>query len=149
MSARVGIIMGSANDAEILDHARKTLKTFDIECEFRALSAHRAPQQVVEWAQGAKGRGIEVIIASAGLAAHLAGVVAANTTIPVLGVPAGGGSLGGMDSLLSTVQMPKGTPVATLAIGKAGAINAGIMACLLYTSPSPRDATLSRMPSSA
>ena len=129
MSHKVGIIMGSANDAEVLKHAKSTLEeTFGIETEFRALSAHRAPSQVVEWAQGAEDRGVKVIIASAGLAAHLAGVVAANTTIPVLGVPAGGGSLGGFDSLLSTVQMPKGTPVATLAIGKAGAINAAIFA---------------------
>jgi len=126
---KVGIIMGSASDADILDHARKTLQDeFGIETEFRALSAHRTPDQVIEWTRSAPERGVKVIIASAGLAAHLAGVVAANTTMPVLGVPVDGGGMGGLDSLLSTVQMPKGTPVGTLAVGKAGAINAALLA---------------------
>ena len=125
---KVGIIMGSASDAPILEHARSTLKEFGIESEFRALSAHRSPAAVIEWTTGAEERGIKVIIASAGLAAHLAGVVAAHTTLPVLGVPVDGGGMGGLDSLLSTVQMPKGTPVGTLAVGKSGAINAAILA---------------------
>lgn len=124
----VGIIMGSASDDNILKHAKETLETFGIKPEYRALSAHRSPDVVIKWATEAESRGIKVIIASAGLAAHLAGVVAANTTLPVLGVPVDGGGLGGLDSLLSTVQMPKGTPVGTLAIGKSGAINAALLA---------------------
>lgn len=137
MATLVGIIMGSASDAEVLEQARKTLKIFDIDCEFRAMSAHRTPTEAVEWAKGAEDRGLKVIIASAGLAAHLAGVVAANTALPVLGVPAGGGSLGGFDSLLSTVQMPKGTPVATLAIGKTGAVNAALFAARIIAVGDP------------
>lgn len=125
---KVGIIMGSANDAEVLELSRETLRELDIACEFRALSAHRTPDVVIEWAQTAEERGIGVIIAAAGLAAHLAGVVAANTTIPVIGVPVGGGSLNGLDALLSTVQMPRGTPVGAVAIGKSGAVNAALFA---------------------
>ena len=125
---KVGIVMGSASDVEILSLARETLEPFGIETEMRILSAHRSPFEACEWAKTAEERGCKVLIAAAGLAAHLAGVVAAHTSLPVLGVPLPGGSLGGMDSLLSTVQMPKGTPVATLAIGKAGAVNAALMA---------------------
>jgi 5-(carboxyamino)imidazole ribonucleotide mutase len=124
----VGVIMGSRSDWETMKHAVETLESLGIPAEARALSAHRTPQEVAEWASGAEGRGIEVIIAAAGGAAHLAGVVAAHTVIPVLGVPMKGWSLDGLDSLLSTVQMPRGVPVGTLAIGKAGAVNAALLA---------------------
>jgi len=124
----VGIIMGSISDLEIMKHAQETLNEFGINSEMRALSAHRTPKEVCEWAETAEERGIKVIIAAAGMAAHLAGVVAAHTALPVLGVPLPGGALTGLDSLLSTVQMPKGTPVATFAIGQAGAVNAALTA---------------------
>ena len=124
----VAIVMGSANDAETMKGSREVLEAFGVSCEFRAMSAHRTPEQVVAWVKECNTRGTKVIIAAAGLAAHLAGVVAANTVLPVIGVPLDGGPLNGFDSLLSTVQMPKGTPVATVAIGKAGATNAGLLA---------------------
>jgi 5-(carboxyamino)imidazole ribonucleotide mutase len=124
----VAVMMGSRSDLETMDAARKTLQDFGVPCEVRALSAHRTPEVVAEFVQGAEGRGIEVFIAAAGGAAHLAGVVAANTTLPVLGVPIETKALGGLDSLLSTVQMPGGIPVGTLAIGKAGATNAALLA---------------------
>ena len=124
----VGVIMGSRSDWDTMKHAVDTLETLGISAEVRALSAHRTPQEVGEWASGAEERGLEVIIAAAGGAAHLAGVVAAHTILPVLGVPMKAWSLDGLDSLLSTVQMPRGVPVGTLAIGKAGAVNAALLA---------------------
>lgn len=124
----VGIVMGSANDVETLQVAKKTLEEFGVAVEMRALSAHRSPDDAIKWAKEAKAKGMKVLIASAGMAAHLAGVVAANTTLPVIGVPLPGGVLDGLDSLLSTVQMPKGTPVGTVAVGKAGAANAALLA---------------------
>ena len=131
MGAVVGIIMGSASDVEIMKLAKETLQEFGITSEMRVMSAHRTPQEACAWATNAKADGKRVIIAAAGMAAHLAGVVAAHTTLPVLGVPLPGGVMDGMDSLLSTVQMPKGTPVATFAVGKAGAVNAALFAVRL------------------
>jgi 5-(carboxyamino)imidazole ribonucleotide mutase len=124
----VGVLMGSKSDWETMSHCVATLEALGIPCEARVLSAHRTPDEAVENAETAEQRGLEVIIAAAGGAAHLAGVMAAKTTLPVLGVPMKGWSLDGLDSLLSTVQMPGGVPVGTLAIGKAGAINAGLLA---------------------
>lgn len=122
------VIMGSKSDWETMQETAKTLKQFGIPYEAHVASAHRCPDKVVELCQQAEGRGVRVIIAAAGGAAHLAGVCAASTHLPILGVPMKGWSLDGMDSLLSTVQMPSGIPVATFAIGKAGAINAAICA---------------------
>lgn len=124
----VGVIMGSRSDWETMKHTVETLEALGIPTETLALSAHRTPQEVAEWATQAESRGMEVIVAAAGGAAHLAGVVAAHTVLPVLGVPMKAWSLDGLDSLLSTVQMPKGVPVGTLAIGKAGAVNAALLA---------------------
>ena len=124
----VGVLMGSKSDWETMSHCVATLEALGIQCEARVLSAHRTPDEAVEYAETAEQRGLEVIIAAAGGAAHLAGVMAAKTTLPVLGVPMKGWSLDGLDSLLSTVQMPGGVPVGTLAIGKAGAINAALLA---------------------
>jgi len=122
------VIMGSKSDWETMQETAKTLKQFGIPFEAHVASAHRCPDKVVELCQQAEGRGIRAIIAAAGGAAHLAGVCAGTTHLPVLGVPMKGWALDGMDSLLSTVQMPSGIPVATFAIGKAGAINAAIFA---------------------
>jgi 5-(carboxyamino)imidazole ribonucleotide mutase len=124
----VSIVMGSDTDLEVMSEAPKTLKSFGIPHEIDDASAHRSPARTSQFARAAAGRGIKVIIAGAGGAAHLAGVIAAETTLPVIGVPIPSSSLQGMDSLLATVQMPAGIPVATLAIGKAGATNAGILA---------------------
>ena len=124
----VGIIMGSRSDWETMRHAARTLDTLAIAHEARVMSAHRTPGLVDEYIGGAAGRGLEVIIAGAGGAAHLAGVAAAKTLLPVLGVPIPSTALNGIDSLLSTVQMPGGIPVGTLAIGKPGAINAALLA---------------------
>ena len=124
----VGVLMGSKSDWETMSHCVSTLEGLGIACEARVISAHRTPDEAVEYAETAEKRGIEVLIAAAGGAAHLAGVIAAKTTLPVLGVPMKGWSLDGLDSLLSTVQMPGGVPVGTLAIGKAGAVNAGLLA---------------------
>jgi 5-(carboxyamino)imidazole ribonucleotide mutase len=124
----VSIVMGSDSDLEIMREAAKALASFDIAYEIDVTSAHRSPERTAEFAQNARARGIRVIIAGAGGAAHLAGVIAAHTTLPVIGVPIPSTSLNGLDSLLSTVQMPAGIPVATVAIGKAGATNAGILA---------------------
>lgn len=120
--------MGSTSDWEVMQNAVETLERFGIECERNVISAHRAPALLTEYATGARARGLSCIIAGAGAAAHLAGVTAAQTDIPVLGVPLESGSLRGMDSLLATVQMPGGIPVATFAIGKSGAINAALFA---------------------
>ena len=126
--ALVGVLMGSKSDWETMCNASSTLDALGIPHEVRVLSAHRTPDQAAEYAQTAEARGLEVLIAAAGGAAHLAGVLAAKTTLPVLGVPMKGWSLDGLDSLLSTVQMPHGVPVGTLAIGNAGAVNAALLA---------------------
>ena len=124
----VGILMGSTSDWEVMKQAAKMLDEFGVAYEARAMSAHRTPDLVEEFVKAAPGRGMKCIIAGAGGAAHLAGVVAAHTTLPVLGVPMPSKHLNGLDSLLSTVQMPKGIPVATFAIGDAGAANAALYA---------------------
>jgi 5-(carboxyamino)imidazole ribonucleotide mutase len=124
----VAVIMGSKSDWDTMRHADQTLTDFGVPHECRVISAHRTPQLASEFASGAAGRGIQIIIAAAGGAAHLAGVLAAHTTLPVLGVPMKSDALNGMDSLLATVQMPAGIPVGTLAIGKPGAINAALFA---------------------
>src|SRR5881409_3617244 len=127
----VGIIMGSKSDWETLSHAAETLETLEVPFEVRVLSAHRTPDQLFEYAASAEGRGLEVIIAGAGGAAHLPGVAAAKTILPVLGVPVESKALNGLDSLLSMVQMPAGVPVGTLAIGNAGAANAALLAAAM------------------
>jgi 5-(carboxyamino)imidazole ribonucleotide mutase len=124
----IGIVMGSASDWDIMKAAAKMLEEFGVPYEAKAMSAHRTPDLVAEWAKDAAKRGLKAIIAGAGGAAHLAGVVAAHTTLPVLGVPMPSKHLQGLDSLLSTVQMPSGIPVATFAIGEAGAANAALYA---------------------
>src|SRR5262244_486912 len=124
----VSIVMGSDSDLEIMNEAAKALDDFGIAYEIDVTSAHRSPARTSEYARNAAGRGIKVIIAGAGGAAHLAGVIAAETTLPIIGVPIPSTPLNGMDSLLAIVQMPAGIPVATVAIGKAGATNAGILA---------------------
>jgi 5-(carboxyamino)imidazole ribonucleotide mutase len=129
--------MGSASDWEIMKAAAKMLDEFGVPYEAKAMSAHRTPQAVAEWAANAQKNGMKAIIAAAGGAAHLAGVVAAHTTLPVLGVPMPSKHLQGLDSLLSTVQMPKGIPVATFAIGDAGAANAALFAVALLSLSNP------------
>jgi 5-(carboxyamino)imidazole ribonucleotide mutase len=133
----VGIIMGSKTDLEILQGAVEILREFGIEHELRILSAHRTPEKVLEWSQAAEERGLEVLIAGAGSAAALPGVVAAKTVLPVLGVPVASTTLGGVDALLSIVQMPKGVPVGTLAIGKGGAANAALLAVSILAAKRP------------
>ena len=127
-SPLVGIIMGSKSDWETMSAAAETLTQFGVPHECRVMSAHRSPQLAAEFAANAESRGLQVVIAGAGGAAHLAGVMAAHTLLPVLGVPMKSDALKGLDSLLSTVQMPAGIPVGTLAIGKAGATNAALLA---------------------
>ena len=134
---QVGILMGSKSDWDTMQHARNTLREFDVPCECRVLSAHRTPAEAMQYAATAEERGIGVLIAAAGGAAHLAGVVAAHTVLPVLGVPMKGWALDGLDSLLSTVQMPCGIPVGTLAIGKAGAVNAALLAVSILGTSRP------------
>jgi 5-(carboxyamino)imidazole ribonucleotide mutase len=133
----VGIIMGSKTDLETLNGATEVLKEFGIAYEIRVLSAHRTPEQVLEWSATAEQRGLEVLIAGAGGAAHLPGVVAAKTVLPVLGVPVASSTLGGADALLSIVQMPKGVPVGKLAIGKSGAANAALLAIAIMAGKRP------------
>ncbi|PYS46479.1 MAG: 5-(carboxyamino)imidazole ribonucleotide mutase [Acidobacteria bacterium] len=133
----VAVVMGSTSDWETMQHADKTLSEFDVPHECRVLSAHRTPMQSAEFAVSAEGRGIEVIIAAAGGAAHLAGVLAAHTLLPVLGVPMESKSLKGLDSLLSIVQMPAGIPVGTLAIGRAGATNAALLSIAILANSRP------------
>jgi 5-(carboxyamino)imidazole ribonucleotide mutase len=130
-------MMGSRSDWEVMRQASETLKEFGVAHECRVLSAHRTPAETAEYARSAEQRGIEVIIAAAGMAAHLAGVVAAHTTLPVLGVPLEGSSLKGLDALLATVMMPGGIPVGTLAIGKAGAVNAALLAIAILANKRP------------
>jgi 5-(carboxyamino)imidazole ribonucleotide mutase len=127
----IGIIMGSRSDWETMRHAAETLDTLGIAYEAKVVSAHRTPDRLYDYARSAAGRGLKVIIAGAGGAAHLPGMAAALTRLPVLGVPVESKALSGMDSLLSIVQMPAGIPVGTLAIGKAGAINAGLLAAAM------------------
>lgn len=130
-SPLIGIVMGSTSDWETMKSAAKVLEEFGVPFDAKAMSAHRTPHAVAEWAANAQKNGLKAIIAAAGGAAHLAGVVAAHTTLPVLGVPMPSKHLQGLDSLLSTVQMPKGIPVATFAIGEAGAGNAALFAIAL------------------
>ena len=141
----VGVVMGSKSDWETMKHADEVLSRFGVPHECRVLSAHRSPRLTSEYAATAEKRGLAVIIAAAGGAAHLAGVVAAHTLVPVLGVPMESASLKGLDSLLSTVQMPGGIPVGTLGIGKSGATNAALLAVsILARSDAPLKAKLRR-----
>jgi 5-(carboxyamino)imidazole ribonucleotide mutase len=133
----VGVIMGSKSDWETMRHAGETLTQFGVPHECRVVSAHRTPDWMAEYAHTAESRGLEVIIAGAGGAAHLPGMVAAQTLVPVLGVPVESHALKGMDSLLSIVQMPGGIPVGTLAIGRAGAINAALLAVAILANSRP------------
>jgi 5-(carboxyamino)imidazole ribonucleotide mutase len=134
---RVGIIMGSRSDRETMQEAARILEEFGIAYEMKVVSAHRTPDLMFRYAEQAEERGIEVIIAGAGGAAHLPGMTAAKTTLPVIGVPVLSSTLNGIDSLLSIVQMPRGVPVATVAIGKAGAANAGLLAARILGSRDP------------
>ena len=134
----VGIIMGSTSDWDTMQHVALTLDTLGISYEKRVISAHRTPKLMYEWGTSAEARGLKVIIAGAGGAAHLAGVAAALTPLPVLGVPMESASLKGLDSLLSMVQMPGGIPVATFAIGKPGAINAALFAAAILAHGDPK-----------
>ncbi|MGE7925564.1 5-(carboxyamino)imidazole ribonucleotide mutase [Viridibacillus arvi] len=133
MSSKIGVIMGSSSDWETMKHACDVLDELQIPYEKKVVSAHRTPDLMFEYAQGARTRGLHVIIAGAGGAAHLPGMVAAKTTLPVIGVPVQSKALNGLDSLLSIVQMPGGVPVATVAIGKAGATNAGLLAAQILS----------------
>jgi 5-(carboxyamino)imidazole ribonucleotide mutase len=135
--ALVGVIMGSSSDWETLRHAAETLAELGVAHEVKVVSAHRTPDLMFEYAATAEARGLEVIIAGAGGAAHLPGMVAAKTVVPVLGVPVQSQALSGMDSLLSIAQMPAGIPVGTLAIGKAGATNAGLLAAAIVGGKHP------------
>lgn len=133
MNSQVAVIMGSTSDWETMQHACQSLDELAIPYEKKVVSAHRTPDAMFTFAEEARGRGIKVIIAGAGGAAHLPGMVAAKTTLPVIGVPVQSKALNGLDSLLSIVQMPGGIPVATTAIGKAGAINAGLLAAQMLS----------------
>ena len=133
----VAVIMGSKSDWETMRHASDTLTALGVDHETRVVSAHRTPTYMAEYAQAAEARGIQVIIAAAGGAAHLPGMVAAHTTVPVLGVPIESHTLKGVDSLLSIVQMPRGVPVGTLAIGKSGAANAALLAIAMLATRDP------------
>ena len=137
----VGVVMGSQSDWEVMQHAAKVLKDFGVPFEQAVVSAHRTPDAMFEYAEQARGRGLQCIIAGAGGSAHLPGMIAAKTTLPVLGVPVPTRHLAGQDSLYSIVQMPKGIPVATFAIGEAGAANAGLFAVSLLAGS---DASLAR-----
>ena len=136
-SSLVAVVMGSSSDWETMQHAVEVLDRFEVPHERHIVSAHRTPVWMAEFATAAEGRGVEVIIAGAGGAAHLPGMVAAHTPLPVLGVPVQSAALQGLDSLLSIVQMPAGVPVATLAIGKAGATNAGLLAVSILSNSRP------------
>ena len=133
MNPKIGVIMGSSSDWETMKHACDVLDEVGVAYEKKVVSAHRTPDLMFEYAEQARGRGIQVIIAGAGGAAHLPGMVAAKTTLPVIGVPVQSRALNGLDSLLSIVQMPGGVPVATVAIGKAGATNAGLLAAQILS----------------
>ncbi len=137
MTPLVAVVMGSSSDWETMKQAVEVLERFGVPHERHIVSAHRTPVWLAEFASGAEGRGLEVVIAGAGGAAHLPGMVAAHTVLPVLGVPVQSAALNGLDSLLSIVQMPGGVPVATLAIGKAGATNAGLLAVSILANSRP------------
>ena len=137
-AAKVGIVMGSDSDLDIMQEAAEILKSFQIPYEMTVASAHRSPQRAGDFAASALKKGMKVIIAGAGHAAHLAGVLAAHTTLPVIGVPIDSSCLQGLDALLATVQMPPGIPVATMAIGKPGARNAGILAAQIIATSNPK-----------
>lgn len=124
----VAVLMGSDSDWPVVEHAVKTLREFGVACEARVMSAHRTPEAAAEFARTAAKRGLKVLVAAAGSAAHLAGALAAQSTLPVIGIPLRGGALDGLDALLATVQMPAGVPVATVALDKAGAVNAALLA---------------------
>jgi len=134
---KVAIVMGSASDWKIVEHCFQTLEEFGLKAEVKVMSAHRTPHEACEFAENAPKNGFKVIIGAAGGAAHLAGVLAGHTILPVIGIPMPAWSLDGMDSLLSTVQMPRGVPVATVAIGKAGAVNAAILAVQMLALSDP------------
>jgi len=134
---QIAILMGSASDMKIMQEAGQILDQFGVTYEMKVLSAHRTPEETAEYVKSAEGRGIQAFIAAAGFAAHLAGTVAAQCVLPVIGVPLDTSSLQGLDSLLSTVQMPKGIPVACVTIGKAGAINAGLFAVQILSRSQP------------
>ena len=138
MGNLVGLIMGSKSDWSTLEHCAATLDTLGVPCEVQVVSAHRTPDLLFEYASTAADRGLEIIIAGAGGAAHLPGMTAAKTTLPVIGVPVQSKALNGLDSLLSIVQMPAGIPVATVAIGKAGAINAALLAAAMLAGKHPQ-----------
>ena len=127
MEGKVAILIGSESDRQTMEASQEYFKYFGIDIELLVMSAHRNPDDVADFAKSARNKGYHVLIGAAGMAAHLAGALKANTTLPVIGVPLAGGMQDGLDSLLSTVQMPKGVPVATVAVGKAGAINAAIL----------------------
>ena len=133
----VAVVLGSDSDWETVASTAETLKKFGVPFEVRVCSAHRTPAAAADFATGAAARGLKVIIAAAGSAAHLAGVLAAQTTLPVIGVPMQGGALAGLDALLATVQMPAGVPVATVALGKAGAVNAALLAVQILALSDP------------
>jgi 5-(carboxyamino)imidazole ribonucleotide mutase len=141
MKPLVGVIMGSVSDWATMTHTTETLEALGIAHEVRVVSAHRTPDLLFEYAESAVGRGLEVIIAGAGGAAHLPGMTAAKTRLPVLGVPVKSRALSGLDSLLSIVQMPRGVPVATVAIGKGGAVNAALLAASILANKYPAIAT--------
>jgi len=131
MSRKVLIIMGSDSDLKTMEETAKALKLVEVPCELRIASAHRTPQKAIQLAQEARDRGFGVIVAGAGMAAHLGGVLAAHTTLPVIGVPLASGILAGMDALMATVQMPQGIPVACMGVGASGAYNAGLLAAAI------------------
>lgn len=137
MKPLVGILMGSDSDLPVMQGAIDVFREFNVGCEVEVSSAHRSPQRTVEYARTARERGLRVIIAGAGSAAHLAGVIAAETTLPVIGVPIDSSPLNGFDALLATVQMPPGVPVATMAVGKAGATNAALFAVQVLSIANP------------
>jgi len=134
---RVAVLMGSASDLPVMRLAVEDLKALGVACEVRVLSAHRSPDETARFAKEAAGRGLKAIICGAGAAAHLAGAVAAQTTLPVIGVPLVSGQLGGLDALLATVQMPPGVPVATVAVGEPGARNAAVLAAQILAGADP------------
>ena len=137
MYGKVAVLIGSESDRETMEAARQYFDYFQIEMDLRVMSAHRNPEEVSKFATSARSNGYHILIGAAGMAAHLAGALKAHSTLPVIGVPLRGGVADGMDSLLSTVQMPKGVPVATMAIGKAGAINAAILTAEILSLNNP------------
>ena len=137
MYGKVAVLIGSESDRETMEAARQYFDYFQIEMDIRVMSAHRNPEEVSKFATSARSNGYHVLIGAAGMAAHLAGALKAHSTLPVIGVPLRGGVEDGMDALLSTVQMPKGVPVATMAIGKAGAINAAILTAEILSLQNP------------